>query len=66
MVLYINIIVTNGIILNSQTVDMKNQSTNKMPQATCSGDVMGGSTVRGMLGAFCFQGGRHGKDVRLS
>ncbi len=28
-----------------------------MPQATCSGDVMGGSTVQGMLGAFCIQEG---------
>jgi len=36
---------------------MKNLSANKTPQAICSGDVVGGSVVRGMLGAFCFKGG---------
>jgi hypothetical protein len=33
---------------------MKNQSTNKSPQVTCSGDVMGGSTVRGKAWGLLF------------
>jgi hypothetical protein len=34
---------------------MKNQSTNKMPQATYNGDVMGGSTVWGKAWGFLFK-----------
>jgi hypothetical protein len=33
---------------------MKNQSTNKTPQATCSGDTVGGSVVRGKAWGFLF------------
>jgi hypothetical protein len=36
---------------------MKNQSTNKMPQATYNGDVMGGSTVWGKAWGFLFKEG---------
>ncbi|MDB4442656.1 hypothetical protein N9219_04480 [bacterium] len=38
---------------------MKNLLSNKTLQATYVGDVMGGSVVLGMLGAFLFLGGRH-------
>ena len=34
---------------------MKTQSTNKMPQATCNGDVTGGSVVRGKAWGFLFK-----------
>jgi hypothetical protein len=40
---------------------MKNLSTDKMPQATYDGDVMGGSTVRGKAWGFLF-----GKGVYMS
>jgi len=33
---------------------MKNLSENKTPQVTYAGDVIGGSVVRGMFGAFLF------------
>jgi hypothetical protein len=39
---------------NPKPQKMNNQLSNKTPQATYSGDTVGGSVVRGMLGAFCF------------
>jgi hypothetical protein len=36
---------------------MKNLIKNKTLQAPYGGDVIGGSVVRGMLGAFLFKGG---------
>jgi hypothetical protein len=42
------------IYIESQTVDMKNLSKNKTPQATCSGDAMGRFYGLGTAWGFLF------------
>jgi hypothetical protein len=52
---YQKVYIETFILLFPQTTDMKNLSANKTPQATYGGDDIGGSVVRGMLGALLFK-----------